>query len=299
MSSYTPLRDEGDAEHPKKMMTFASLRRRLSWRSTLVFLSVVTVCLWLLRYSRGENGGPHKLPIKLGNRPKVTLRQGRFLGVELEEGYPQTLEAFLGVPYGLSTEGLGRFRAPVRVDASEMEFDAGEFGDRCPSGGGAGQSEDCLNLNLYRPKRRDPAEKLPVAVHIHGGAFNGGIGDSSWQLSHFAAWSAEPMIAISFSYRVGALGFLPSKVMAKDGLLNAGLKDQELLLEWVQENIAAFGGDPGNVTIMGSSAGAHSVSWLPLHFIVPFGDCSSLLFDALRAFCLFYGCIVFLDTVQH
>ncbi|PVH80772.1 alpha/beta-hydrolase [Cadophora sp. DSE1049] len=242
-----------------------SLRRRLQWRPTLVFLSVVTLCLWLLTYSRGEKRDQHKLPIKLGNRPKVTLRQGRFLGVELEEGYPQTLEAFLGIPYGLSTEGLGRFRAPVRVDASEMEFDAGEFGDRCPSGGGAGQSEDCLNLNLYRPKRRNPAEKLPVAVHIHGGAFNGGIGDSSWQLSHFMAWSAEPMIAISFSYRVGALGFLPSKIMAKEGLLNAGLKDQELLLEWVQENIAAFGGDPDNVTIMGSSAGAHSIGHHLLH----------------------------------
>ncbi|KAG4428938.1 hypothetical protein IFR05_015583, partial [Cadophora sp. M221] len=270
MSSYTPLSDEGAATEPpppgpKKMMTFASLRRRLQWRPALAVLTLATLCLWLISYSRGEKSGHHEMPVKIGNRPKVVLRQGRFVGVELEEGYPQIMDAFLGIPYGLSTEGLGRFRAPVRVDASELEFDAGAFGDRCPSGGGAGQSENCLNLNLYRPKRRDPAEKLPVAVHVHGGAFNGGIGDSSWQLSHFAAWSAEPMIAISFSYRVGALGFLPSKIMAKEGLLNAGLKDQELLLEWVQENIAAFGGDPENVTIMGSSAGAHSIGHHLLH----------------------------------
>lgn len=256
------------------MMTFASVRRRLQWRPALAVLTLATLCLWLLSYTRGEKSGRHEMPVKIGNRPKVVLRQGRFVGVELEEGYPQTMDAFLGIPYGLSTEGLGRFRAPVRVDASELEFDAGAFGDRCPSGGGAGQSENCLNLNLYRPKRRNPAEKLPVAVHVHGGAFNGGIGDSSWQLSHFAAWSAEPMIAISFSYRVGALGFLPSKIMAKEGLLNAGLKDQELLLEWVQENIAAFGGDPENVTIMGSSAGAHSVCWasfpIELFCLAPF-----------------------------
>ncbi|CZS99464.1 related to cholinesterase [Rhynchosporium agropyri] len=247
------------------MTLSASLRRRFQWKSALLILTLITLCLSLLTYTRGEKSGHHQLPVKVGNRPRVVLRQGRFVGVELEEDYPQIMDAFLGIPYGLSTEGLGRFKAPVGVNASESEFDAGDFGDRCPSGGGRGESENCLNLNLYRPKKKDTARKLPVVVYIHGGAYNGGIGDSPWQLSHFAAWSAEPMIAVSFSYRVGALGFLPSKFMATEGLLNAGLKDQELLLEWVQENIAAFGGDPENVTLMGVSAGAHSIGHHLLH----------------------------------
>ena len=74
------------------------------------------------------------------------------------------------------------------------------------------------------------------------------------------AWSAEPFIAVSFNYRTGALGFLNSVLTANEGVLNLGLRDQILLLEWVNTNIAAFGGDPENVTLIGVSAGAHSVS---------------------------------------
>lgn len=73
------------------------------------------------------------------------------------------------------------------------------------------------------------------------------------------AWSEEPFIALSFNYRIGALGFLNSELTAKEGLLNLGLHDQKLLLEWVQQNIEAFGGDPSDVTIAGLSAGAHSI----------------------------------------
>lgn len=237
-----------------------SIRRRWPWRPVFAALGLATLLLWLFMYSRGRN--LRAVPVKLEERPKVILRQGRYIGLNLGKDYPRTIEAFFGLPYGLSTAGLGRFRAPVRVDASELEFDASHYGDGCPSGGGGEkrQSENCLNLNLYRQKTRNSGDNLPVLVHFHGGAFNFGPGVASWDVSHLTAWSAEPMIAISFNYRVGALGFLPSKLMAEEGLLNAGLKDQELLLEWVQENIAAFGGDPDNVTIMGSSAGAHSVS---------------------------------------
>ena len=74
-------------------------------------------------------------------------------------------------------------------------------------------------------------------------------------------WSEEPFVAVSFNYRhsARALGFLPSRLSAEDGILNLGLWDQILLFEWVQENIAAFGGDRKNVTLVGVSAGAHSV----------------------------------------
>jgi carboxylesterase type B len=73
------------------------------------------------------------------------------------------------------------------------------------------------------------------------------------------SWSEQPFVAVSFNYRLGSLGFLPSRVGAKEGILNLGLRDQILLFEWVQENIEAFGGDKNNVTLAGLSAGAHSV----------------------------------------
>lgn len=199
----------------------------------------------------------------MGNRPSVEIRQGKILGQEVSIGYPQPLEAFLGVPFAQDTSGENRFKPPVLVNASKKEFDASEFGARCPAPprDQALQNEDCLNLNIWRPKERDEKKKMPALVYFHGGAFNSGYGHGR-QISNLVAWSAEPMLGLSFNYRVGAFGFLPSKFMAKEGLLNVGLKDQALLLEWVRDNIEAFGGDPDNVTIMGSSAGAHSVCLL-------------------------------------
>lgn len=121
-------------------------------------------------------------------------------------------------------------------------------------------SEDCLTANVFRPKGATGVNsKLPVGVYIHGGAFNRGTSKMHDSAS-MVAWSDEPFIIVSFNYRIGALGFLNSALTARDGLLNLGLKDQILLLEWVQENIREFGGDPDNVTIFGLSAGAHSVS---------------------------------------
>ncbi|KAH8429039.1 putative extracellular lipase [Aspergillus melleus] len=73
-------------------------------------------------------------------------------------------------------------------------------------------------------------------------------------------WSAQPFVGVSFNYRIGALGFLPSSTTAKEGVLNLGLHDQLLLLQWVQDNIASFGGDPSQVTLFGVSAGAHSIA---------------------------------------
>lgn len=196
--------------------------------------------------------------------PRVAARQGNFVGIEVEKGFPQPLEQFLGIPYALATGGERRFAPPVSISPGAEEFHAIQYGERCPSDprDPTPEGENCLNLNIFRPKHRDENKKLPVVVYIHGGAFNFGAGNTR-QIPHLVAWSVEPMIGISFNYRVGAFGFLPSKFMEEEGLLNVGLKDQALLFEWVQENIAAFGGDPDKVTIMGSSAGAHSVYTWP------------------------------------
>lgn len=119
--------------------------------------------------------------------------------------------------------------------------------------------EDCLTANVFRQAGSSAGDKLlPVAVYIHGGAFNRGTA-SMHNTASMMAWSEKPFLAVSFNYRVGALGFLPSSLSAKEGVLNLGLKDQILFLEWVQENIKAFGGDPHKVTLFGLSAGAHSV----------------------------------------
>ncbi|TVY17872.1 Carboxylesterase 4A [Lachnellula arida] len=204
------------------------------------------------------------------DRPTVAVHQGRIIGIEAkvqtDASLGVILEEFLGVPYALSTAGERRFSPPVPLPASEEKvFDAGSWGPRCPSGEDDGTaSEDCLNLNIFRPKLQGEHEKLPVLVYVHGGCFNFGSGDAR-QIDNLVAWSEKPMIGISFNYRVGAFGFLNSRFMASEGLLNVGLKDQELALRWVKENIEAFGGDSGDVTIMGSSAGAHSVGHHLIH----------------------------------
>jgi hypothetical protein len=201
-------------------------------------------------------------------RPRVVLTQGTFIGTDLKGTYNQVLEQFLGIPYGLSTAGKRRFKPPVEVKNSTGIYDASQWGTRCPAGeeDNVPQGEDCLNVNIWRPKALALEKKLPVVIHLHGGAFNFGTG-SNRDIASLVGWSMEPMIGVSFNYRLGALGFLPFLPLnsgeADENPLNLGLRDQALLFDWVQQNIAAFGGDPEQVTIMGISAGAHSVclSW--------------------------------------
>ena len=236
------------------------IRQRRKWLGTISIFTVVFLWTSLLRPNTGEKAFPGT-SITMAPIPKITLRQGTFIGTVVRRGYPQALEEFLGIPYALPPTGPRRFRPPVRVNASADEFEARKYGYGClsgPSDPNHPQDEDCLNLNIYRPRLRVGAKKLPVVVHIHGGAFNSGAGNTR-AISSLISWSARPMIGVSFNYRTGAFGFLPSALTAKEGLLNIGLKDQKLLFAWVQENIAEFGGDPNDVTLMGSSAGAHSV----------------------------------------
>ncbi len=114
--------------------------------------------------------------------------------------------------------------------------------------------EDCLNLNVWTP---DPgAAGLPVMVWIHGGAFVNGSG--AVPTYDGTAFARDGVVLVTINYRLGAEGFL----WLEDGVNNRGLLDQLAALEWVHENIAAFGGDPGNVTVFGESAGAMSIGAL-------------------------------------
>lgn len=204
-------------------------------------------------------------------RPKVQLPQGTFVGVTLHDSYPHAVEAFKGIPYALPPVGERRFRPPTKVEKGQETIDASRFGPRAPAkqlltiGPTLEENEDCLTANIFRQARHgNPSEltnALPVAVYFHGGAFNRGNA-AMHNTASMVGWSEQPFIGVSFGYRIGALGFLPSKLSATEGALNLGLKDQICLLEWVEENIHHFGGDKNNVTLIGLSAGAHSVCYL-------------------------------------
>jgi para-nitrobenzyl esterase len=127
--------------------------------------------------------------------------------------------------------------------------------------------EDCLTINVWAPERR-AGKRLPVMVWIYGGAFAWGTSDDAeYQGDRMAA---DGVVFVSFNYRIGVLGFLAHPELSAesaDGVSgNYGLMDQIAALNWIRRNIAAFGGDPGNITIMGQSAGAFSVAF---HLVLP------------------------------
>lgn len=241
-------------------MTMAAKPRSLVRLAAASGAVITLFAIWLWWFRTGGIYVP-AIPLLGNSRLRVTISQGSYLGAEVKSNFPQRLEQFLGIPYGQSTAGESRFKPPVAMGTSNEVFRASKHGNRCPGGDSddVPQTEDCLNLNIYRPKDRDSGKLLPVLIHIHGGSFNFGFGHNR-DIDSMIGWSSEPFIGVSFNYRLGAFGFLPSSLMAAEGLLNVGLKDQALLFEWVQKNIASFGGNPNDVTIMGSSAGAHSVS---------------------------------------
>ena len=170
------------------------------------------------------------------------------------------VHAFLGIPFGESTAGENRWRDPIpKAPASEV-IEATEFGPACPQTLNppytpSETSEDCLNLNIWRRADMDDSGPRPVMVWIHGGSFLSGGGS---QPVYDGAWlaSAANLVVVSLNYRLGALGFLAG-IHELEG--NYGIKDQQLALQWVRDNISHFGGDPNQVTLFGESAGAMSV----------------------------------------
>jgi carboxylesterase type B len=199
--------------------------------------------------------------------PSIQLAQGTVVGTTLTDGFPHSIDAFRGIPYALPPVGDRRFRPPAKVEPGNGTIDATQFGPRAPAqqfiklGPTLEENEDCLTANVFRQTRHSTSEKLPVAIYLHGGAFNRGNA-AMHDTASMVGWAESPFIGVSFGYRIGALGFLPSKLSASEGALNLGLKDQICLFDWVQENIHHFGGDKNNVTLFGLSAGAHSVRFI-------------------------------------
>ncbi|KAI1312073.1 lipase [Xylaria venustula] len=175
-------------------------------------------------------------------------------------------DVFLGIPYAQPPVGQLRYRWPLSINES---FDgvrkATQYGYSCMQyGTNFNLSEDCLTINVIRPTER-PKELLPVLVWIYGGGlYTGSTADPQYNLSGVVQVSQEagqPVIAVSMNYRLGQWGFLQTPQLLAEGSSNAGLLDQRLALHWVQENIAAFGGDPSQVVVWGESAGAQSIAY--------------------------------------
>ena len=180
-------------------------------------------------------------------------------GVLTDEG----VVAFLGLPFAEAPIGDLRFKPPVPIESWGDALDASEFGFACPQPVEPGQtlyqnqSEDCLTLNVWTPSADDG--KRPVMVWVHGGGWvYEGTEDPLYNGSKLAA--RGEVVVVSMEYRLGAFGF--SHFEDVEGSGNAGLLDQVLAFEWVRDHIAAFGGDPDNVTLFGESAGAMSATAL-------------------------------------
>lgn len=225
------------------------LRMRVGWHQTML------VCTALLSGC---------MPISGGRADPVTgIDAGQLRGTRVDG-----VLAFRGIPYARPPVGDLRWRAPQPAVAWEGARDATDYGPGCAQPRTAMYSlplddfsEDCLTLNVWTPDLR-PAQQMPVMVWIHGGGFSAGSGNLP-QLNGTAI-PRHGVVVVTINYRLAIFGFLAHPVLAADGETagNYGLLDAVAALQWVQRNIAAFGGDPARVTIFGESAGADMVNYL-------------------------------------
>ena len=200
----------------------------------------------------------------------VQVEAGAVRGV-VEDG----VRTFKGIRYAAAPVGPLRWRAPRPAIAWSGVRDAAAFGASCmqpaialslpepmpPTESEPSVSEDCLFLNVWAPAR---ATNAPVMVSFHGGGYF--MGSGSWRSADGAALARDGLVVVNVNYRLGVFGFFAHPQLTRDARgeppTNFGIQDQIAALQWVRRNIAAFGGDPNNVTIRGGSAGGASVNTL-------------------------------------
>lgn len=202
-------------------------------------------------------------------------------------GVANSTEYFRGIPFAEPPVNGLRFKPPQAYTGDLDGFQATEFGARCilqsvstassyssmpesiqpllteyfATAPGGNYSEDCLTLSVYRPPGTNASASLPVMYWIYGGSFTGGFQDKydPELIIQQSVVRGQPVIVVTMNYRLGVYGWLGGQQVLDDGPGNWGLLDQRLGMEWVADNIAGFGGDPGRVTIFGESAGSISV----------------------------------------
>ena len=202
-------------------------------------------------------------------------------GTCIEQGWVEGLAedstcSYLGIPYAKPPVGEARFTAPEPAEGWSGVRKATEFSAACEQGmsfgsianlaGDTGMSEDCLYINVWTPSK-EPENPLPVMVYVYGGGYTSG--STSTYIGKGIS-EAGDVVVVSMNYRVGALAFFATPELdAERGDKPAGsdgIRDQQLALQWVQDNIEAFHGDPSNVTIFGESAGSSAVG---IHLVSP------------------------------
>jgi para-nitrobenzyl esterase len=198
------------------------------------------------------------------DRPVVETTHGPVRGVD-----NGTVKAWKGIRYAAPPVSDLRFRAPVGPERWSEPADATKVGPVCPQPTdpripidlGAPQGDDCLTLNVWASSDTEAGDAKPVMVWLHGGAYI--LGSSAQSLYHGAALAESgDAVIVTLNYRLGALGFLDLSSFGDGFDTNLGLRDALFALQWVRDNIAAFGGDPDRVTLFGESAGAGMVTTL-------------------------------------
>ena len=183
------------------------------------------------------------------------------------KGHDGDIRIFKGIPYAAPPVGDLRWRPPRALTPWAGTRDAFDFGFDCPQNplpeepsAAPGKSEDCLTINVWTPARSDN-ERMPVMVYIFGGGFVAGSGADI--RCEGTALAKKGVVVVTFNYRVGIFGFLAHPALNKESEVgssgNYGLMDQIAALEWIRDNIPAFGGDPSRITLFGVSAGSASI----------------------------------------
>ncbi|KAE8736651.1 Carboxyl/Cholinesterase 63, partial [Frankliniella occidentalis] len=264
-----------------------------TWMSIGLVCGVILACVVLLAGGIVATIIAERM-VTITYSTQVKVDTGEVRGRERTSPSGKVFLSFQGIPYAKPPVGDLRFKAPLPAEPWEDVKDTLSEGNICPQPHRVSKTspiksmgsmlkmivsmpgmakflfnyirrmnEDCLFLNVYTPQTTLPATELaPVVVFIHGGGFIAGNGDMSLYGPDYLV--EQGVVVVTFNYRLGALGFLSTNSAEAPG--NAGLKDQVMALRWVRDNIRAFGGDPGSVTLYGESAGSASAA---LHLMSP------------------------------
>ena len=210
-----------------------------------------------------ETNQPTEAELNAPLPDEVDTQKGPVLGTA-QDG----VRIFKGIPYATPPVGERRFQVPEEAAAWDRPYPAVRFSPGCMQSASPlsdDVSEDCLTINIWAPNRQAPK---PVMIWIHGGGFT--FWSSGFDLFDGARLAeTADVVVVSLNYRLGVLGFLPIQDGVYEEKRILGLLDQQLAFKWVRDNIAAFGGDPNNVTLFGESAGGFSICY---HLGMPSSD---------------------------